>query len=284
MSQVALLQSYRSDLHISSSQIKTFLGCPLKYSFQYVERLPKERQSVATAFGKALHTALERYYRTLKEQGRQESVKALTEYFSEAFLLNCREEDGPWIFKKDLPDRDAALAMGKSLLETYVDQVDLEGWEIVAVEYPIAAPMISPEGKDLDIQLIGVIDLLLKSPQGELVVVDHKSARNSYTQESVDEDLQLSAYGYLLTVNGLVDPKAELNCRLDVLRKLKTPKLEHHLSRRGTEHRNRFAGVATQVLRAIENQVFYPVRSWMCADCSYSMACRRWCGQTQPVA
>ena len=44
-------QEFRDSLHISHSQIFTYLACSLKYQFQYVERRQPERISIALPFG-----------------------------------------------------------------------------------------------------------------------------------------------------------------------------------------------------------------------------------------
>jgi putative RecB family exonuclease len=58
-------EGFNDDLHISHSQIFTYLNCSLKYKFQYIEGKPMERISVALPIGASIHTAIEMYYRTL---------------------------------------------------------------------------------------------------------------------------------------------------------------------------------------------------------------------------
>ena len=41
--------------HVSYSQLNTFLMCPLRYRFQYVEEIPPAFKSAALAFGSAIH-------------------------------------------------------------------------------------------------------------------------------------------------------------------------------------------------------------------------------------
>jgi putative RecB family exonuclease len=69
MSKNEALQDLKNVLHVSHSQIFTYLNCSLKYRFMYVEARPQERVSIALGFGSAIHASLERFYRTLKEKG-----------------------------------------------------------------------------------------------------------------------------------------------------------------------------------------------------------------------
>ena len=86
----------------------------------------------------------------------------------------------------------------------------------------------------------------------------------------------MTIYSYLLAANRYVFPTASVKCRFDVLRKLKTPKLEHYYTQRTAESRRRLAKIATHVLHGIETDVFIPNRSWMCADCEHAAVCSDW--------
>ena len=121
-----------------------------------------------------------------------------------------------------------------------------------------------------------MLDLVLKDEAGRIIAVDNKTASKPYAQATVDDDNQLTCYAYLLAANRYVFPTAEVHCRLDVLRKLKTPKLEHYHTVRTADQRRRFAKLATAVLAGIDNKVFIPQPSWMCSDCAYADACKAW--------
>jgi PD-(D/E)XK nuclease superfamily len=44
--------------HLSVLQLKTFLQCPKKYTFQYIERVEPAFRPIALAFGTAWHETL----------------------------------------------------------------------------------------------------------------------------------------------------------------------------------------------------------------------------------
>ena len=270
------MQQYQEQLHISHSQIFCYLACSLRYKFQYVEQRPKERISLALPFGKAIHSALERYYRFLKDDRTIVSLDLMETLFEESLTLELDNTEVPVIFKNEAPDTDSAIQMGKALLNTFYDNIDLAGMEIVEIEFPLSAPIYTDAGEKTDINLVGFIDLLLKDADGNLLVVDNKTSKQKKSQDTVDDDLQMSAYSYLLAANGYVFPRAEVNCRFDVLRKLKTPKLEHYFTSRTAENRRRFAKIANSVLAGIDQRIFIPVKGWLCSDCSYADACSRW--------
>lgn len=269
------LKTLTDRLHISHSQIFTYLNCSLKYQFRYVLKLPPERISLALPFGSEIHKAIEYYYRNLIED-REASLKQLQGIFSDHLGHELNEKSNMVVYKKDAPDRDSAIALGCAMLESFHKNVDLKGCRIIAVELPLAATLYTAEGTPTDIDLIGIIDLLIEDQNGSLVVVDHKTAARAKTQPDVDADLQMTAYSYLLAANRYIFPTASVQCRFDVLRKLKSPKLEHYHTKRGADDRRRLARIATGVLAGIEAGVFIPSRSWMCADCEYAIACTGW--------
>jgi len=149
--------------------------------------------------------------------------------------------------------------------------------KIVDIELPISASLYTAVGENTDLKLIGIIDLLLMDENNDLVVVDHKTAIRSKSQKNVDDDLQFSAYSYLLASNRFTsDATAPVKCRMDVIRKLKKPKLEIYNTVRTAADRKRFAKIANGILLGIEHKVYIPNKSWLCSDCQFARACASW--------
>ena len=276
MSKRQALQEFKSELHISHSQIFTYLNCSLKYYFQYVKHRPPERTSIALPFGSAIHAAIEMYYRSMKNSVHPEPLEAIIGRFEDCLSLDLDHTDIPVIFKKDMPDKDGAMAMGKAILKAFYESVDLKAMEIVDVEMPLSASLYTGEGTPTDFKLIGVIDLLLMDENRELIVVDNKTAAKPMAQSTADDDNQMTAYSYLLASNKFVFPTAPVKCRFDLLRKLKKPKVEHVYTSRSAADRKRFAKISNAVLAGIDAKIFMPARSWMCGDCAHSKACQAW--------
>ena len=179
----------------------------------------------------------------------------------------------PILFKKETPDTKSTIAMGKGLLKAFYEGIDLTGFEVVGIELPLTARLFNEKGEPMDMMVTGIIDLLLKDAVGNLIAVDNKTAKQPYAQATVDADLQLTSYAYLLASNRYVLPTADVYCRFDVMRKLKKPKFEQHYTIRTAAHRKRFAKVTNAVLAGIDARVFIPSKSWMCSDCQFKKAC-----------
>ncbi len=270
------LQEFKNELHISHSQIFTYLNCSLKYYFQYVKHRPPERISIALPFGSAIHSAIEMYYRALKNNGRTETLDAICERFEDCLSLDLDHTDVSVIFKKDMADKDGAMAMGKAMLKAFYESVDLKDMEIVDVEMGLSSTLHTDEGKQTDFKLIGIIDLLLIDENRELIVVDNKTAAKPMAQSTADDDNQMTAYSYLLASNKFVFPTAPVKCRFDLLRKLKKPQVQYVYTSRTAADRKRFAKISSAVLAGIDAQIFMPSRSWMCGDCAHSKSCQAW--------
>lgn len=276
MDQKTSLQEFSNELHVSHSQIFTYLNCSLKYRFQYIERRPPMRISIALLFGSAIHSAIEMYYRSIKNRGRVETLNAICERFDDCLSLDLDHADAQVVYKKDMPDSVGAMTMGKAMLKAFYESVDLTGMEIVEVELPLSAQLYSDDRKSTDFNLIGIIDLLLMDENRELIVVDNKTAAKPMAQSIADDDNQMTAYSYLLAANKFIFPTAPVQCRFDLLRKLKQPKVEQVFTSRTAEDRRKLAKLSNTVLAGIDASIFMPQPSWMCTDCGYSEACKTW--------
>ena len=276
MTRAQALTQIQNDLHISHSQISTWLDCPLLYRFRYVERRPPERVSIALPMGSAIHSAVELHYRTIKNHGLKAPIDALWERFETCLALELDAIEAPVIYKNGTPDRQSAIEMGKAMLTAFHAGTDLTGFEIVGVEVPLSATLYTEQGQPTDFKLVGIIDLILRHPSGRVLVVDNKTASKPMAQATADDDFQMTAYSYLLASNRYVVPHAQVEGRFDVLRKLKQPIVQTVQTVRTAQHRRRFAKLASQVLTAIDQRIYLPRPSWKCVDCAYANACGDW--------
>ncbi|MBF0205163.1 MAG: PD-(D/E)XK nuclease family protein [Desulfamplus sp.] len=269
------LQKLTNELHVSHSQISTYQLCSLKYYLHYVEAKKPESVGIALPFGGSLHSALAVYYRSV-QHGKIETLDNIIDCFNTALTLDMESSDIPILFSKNMSDKDAALKMGKSMLEVFYSNVNLKNFEIVDVELPLSSPLYTVTGTVTDYRIIGVIDLLLRSPDGEILIVDNKSASKSLSQQMAEQDHQMTAYSYLLATNRYIPPASTVQCRFDVLLKLKEPKIQNIQTSRNRDHRRRFARLSNMVLAGIDSNIFFPNPSWMCPTCQYAQACSEW--------
>lgn len=190
--------------------------------------------------------------------------------------LDLEQQTVPVIYKKDIPDKATAFVMGEAMLGLIHKNTINADLVVADVEVPLTATLYREDGQPTDYKLAGVIDVIFKDTQGNLIVVDNKTAARAMAQKTADENHQMTSYAYLLASNKLVFPTATVTCRFDVFRKLKTPKLEYVYTSRTSDDRKRFARIANGVLDAVDARVFIPQSSWLCGDCGYRDACKNW--------
>lgn len=266
---------FQHTLHLSFSQLNTYLTCSQRYYFRYVAGLPPETVASALLLGSSLHSTLARFYDRLRA-GQAEDAAALMAFFRDDLVRRLAIASAPVQYSADAPTAQDLMEQGQQLLTTFLNDASpgLAGLEIVSVELPLSVPLVDEQGLPMDIQLVGVIDLLLKDTQGNLVAVDHKTSKTAFNQAGVDRDLQFSAYAVLLAGTNYLTQGADLTCRFDVLRKLKAPKVERHMTQRTFEDQARFLSLARSVLLAIDREVYLPCPGWQCTTCPHTQACR----------
>jgi RecB family exonuclease len=169
---------------LSPSKITTYLACPVKYKWTYVDNRGKwyMRAKSHYSFGTTLHHVLQRFH----DQGDQgvttahEALAALEEGWIEAGYQSQEE-------------MDQALAEGRTIVAEYVEAVQ---------RAPITSQTVFIE-KTLrmdmgEFVLLGRLDRLDQTEDGWLDIIDYKSGRRGVTEEEVAHDLAMSIYQLLV--------------------------------------------------------------------------------------
>jgi len=169
---------------LSPSKFTTFLACPTKYYWTYLDPRGKWylRSKNYYSFGTTLHLVLQRFHDS-NDTGVttvEEAVAAVEDSWIDAGYSSAQE-------------MQEALGEGKSIIEAYVERVQAQ---------PVAATTIFFEKllrKDQgDWVLTGRVDRVDEHPDGTIEVVDYKSRRQGVTSEEIASDLAMSVYQVLL--------------------------------------------------------------------------------------
>lgn len=255
---------------ISVSQVQAYLGCPLKYRFQYVDRIPRPWRAAAMAFGSSVHAAVEWFHRE-RMLGRVPEANEVTAIFEADWYAQNVE---PLVFSAR-ESREALAEKGRSMLALYLEATN--GALPVAVEQPFELDLTDPEtGEVFDVRLRGVVDLI---EEGE-VLVDLKTAGRTLEAGGLERHLQLSTYALAHLIQHGSIPRL----RLDMLMKTARPRLERHETTRTVEELAWTAQLIHEVALAIETEHFFPNPSWRCTECEYFAHCQQWRGYTPPVS
>jgi len=169
---------------LSPSKITTYLACPTKYYWTYVNPKGKWylRSKSYFSFGTSLHNVLQRFHDS-GDHGvttTEEAVAALEESWIEAGYSSQDE-------------MMQQLAEGKAIMEAHVERVMRE---------PISAQTIVVEKmyrRDLGpYVLIGRVDRIDEHEDGTIEIIDYKSGREGVTEDEVKNDLAMSSYQLIL--------------------------------------------------------------------------------------
>jgi len=254
--------------HLSFTQISTYLSCPLKYFFSYVEHIPWPFKPEGLVFGSAIHKALEHYYLGRKE-GRKAPLVELLAFYDAAWDKEVAEHT---IQYKNGNTPETLRKTAETMLTTFTDTV--RPGQILAVEESFSVELADPEsGEKINIPFEGRIDLIEKTPNG-IAVIDHKTAAKAYDQGRIESDLQLTAYSYVMSQQGH-DPE-DITPRFDVLMKNGACKFIQYPTNRTRDDYRKFFKIARSVIHGIKAEAFYPQKSWMCNGCVFDKECGKW--------
>jgi putative RecB family exonuclease len=249
---------------ISASQVSTYLGCPLKYRFQYVDKIPRPWRVAAMAFGTSVHAAVEWFHKERLADRKPGLTEVLKVFDADWYAQNVE----PLVFS-ERESRDSLAEKGRAMLHLYVESVN--GTMPVAIEQPFELDLADPEtGELLDVRIRGIIDLV----EADQTLVDLKTAGRTLEQGGLERHLQLSTYALAFLLQHGDIPKL----RLDMLLKTAKPRLERHPTTRSVEDLGWTARLIREVSLAIETEHFYPNPSWRCTECEYFAHCQQWRG------
>ena len=244
--------------HISVSQVKMFLRCPLQYKFRYIDGL-KIPATGSLLLGKSIHSALEGNYSQKIETKQDLPAENVLALFSDRWEKEVKET----IF-----DDDEKAGAVKD-----------DGIKLVTVYHQQIAPLIEPRHVEKEFNLAfenvsytlkGIIDLVDVTG----TIIDHKTAKRSMSPDDVASDIQLTCYA--LAYRSVFGAR-EKELRFDVMVRTKVPKLQQIPTTRTDGDIQRFLKILGFVSKAIQSGIFYPCEDRQtCSWCGYRGLCEKW--------
>ena len=260
-----VLAALRDADHCSISAAKCYLRCPQQHFYRYFSDVEPSHRNIALVVGRAVHDALENFYRYRMVEKDDPPVELLVDSFSTSWKRGLA--GGPPIKCDDL---DAERDRSVELLRVFHEQAPRPA-EILAVEEAFALDLQDPDtGEVSDRLIVGAIDALAVDEQGRTVIIESKTAARSWPAVQLVHDPQVTIYRMAVRGMGVADDPL---LQFHFLKKTKTPSFEVAEVIRTAEQEVEVRRLFWQVLRAIDNQIFYPVRSWACGNCEYGHAC-----------
>jgi putative RecB family exonuclease len=194
---------------LSYSSYRTYLECPQRWKFLYLDKLPETPRGYFT-FGRVVHSVLEELVRplvvpTARRMGEADSQRTLDEWHAPA----APTAGEPWMTPEGLlalydrywtgdgyvsvEEEARYRALGRDLLLRYYEHLLQERPRPVAVEEHL-------EARWNGIPVHGYIDRIDRTDTGGLEIVDYKTSRELSNEDAKDSD-QLSLYQVLVESN-----------------------------------------------------------------------------------
>jgi len=240
--------------HISHSSMSTWLQCPAKWAKRYIENLP-ERRSLALAAGSVFHQTL------AAASSRRISLEAAMLLVPELVDAELRKEP-----VDATPEEVTTTAL--EYLSSYLPTFTALELTPQAVEQEFHLPI-----PGIPVRFLGYIDLVARDKDGQLIVLDFKTAERRWEEGKVVRDMQHIPY-VLAVSHALRVPLERVTFEFHVVtrsdvQRLAPPPLS-------PERTAWWQGQVKTVVRAIEAGIF-PANpdGWWCSPkfCPYYGQC-----------
>ncbi|UFX82810.1 RecB family exonuclease [Candidatus Absconditicoccus praedator] len=176
----------------SFSQVQVFNQCPLKYRYQYIDKikLQQQEETADLALGDIVHKTLEKLYEDVNNF-RKVQLDELIDYYHNLWQQKIKhfEEHGSEIKIKTNCELDDFIRRGEKYITTYFEtNQPFDNIKVVSTEQNIYFDI------DEDIKFRGIIDRLDKVGN-DFVINDYKTNKNLPTQQKQEYIEQLTLYG-----------------------------------------------------------------------------------------
>lgn len=231
-------------MDLSHTRVETYLDCPQRYRFRYVDRIHEEPR-VELEFGKLVHRVLEFLHDP--KNATPPGMDRLAE----------RYEEG-WAEIPEMDGLDQYKSLGLSMLKNYYAAHLPLKEDVLAVEQDFRLPL------DAHV-LVGVMDRVGRSKDGTIIVTDYKTSRTLPTQPDVDKNKQVIIYHH---------SAQQLYPRHQVVVRLHYLKFDFVFETAPAQ--GAWIEVKSEMLRAaygIESGHFAPKPGSVCEYCGYTTLC-----------
>lgn len=146
----------------SYSNLSTFCNCKNEWRLNYLE-CEEKKENVYAQFGSFCHKILEMFEN--EELKRDECLPYFEEYFDDNVTENVLYPTGT--------AKDKLYAVGVEYFSGGLDSLPISKYKVLGVEYECKFQIEQ-------YNFIGYIDLLMEDSDGNIIILDHKSAEYPY--------------------------------------------------------------------------------------------------------
>lgn len=247
----------------SNSKLSTYEQCPLKYKYQYIDRVEVETEKSIEAFmGSIVHETLEKLYKDLKLQ-KQNSLDNLLAYFNDRWAKSWTDDIK--VVKKEFTPENYRLT-GEKCITDYYNKYAPFPERVLGIETQDLINL-DPEG---EFKWHVRMDRLDDRGNGLYEIHDYKTAGYLPKQAQLDEDRQLALYSLWVQEN-LNDAK-----NIDLVWHYLVFDKELRTARTQAQLEELRATTLEAVKKAAGAKEFPAVVSNLCDWCEYQSICPKW--------
>lgn len=180
-------------LYLSHSAVACYQRCPPEYRFKYIDRLESEQTSMNLGYGIAVDKGASAFMAGHAVGVVVDPIPIFEASYEKFCETNLVEYPTQW------DGKDAAMASGRLLLERFVEKWIELGW--TAALDPDGQPMVQLRMKASmpgNIIYTAVIDVVVLTPDGRILVVDLKTPATASTVDFAMISDQLTGYQLMI--------------------------------------------------------------------------------------
>lgn len=248
--------------HISFSELKVWNECPHKHKLQYIDKERVFTSTEYTCFGTAMHETCEK---SLLNEIREDQHD---EYFENKFKEELKIiQDQVEINEVLVLDM---VGQGKAILsELYQSIKDYLGeYEVVSTEESLYERI---QGLSFEYDFKGYIDLVLKTPDGKVHIVDWKTCSWGWDTKKKSDPMvtyQLTYYKHFYAQKFNIDPKMIETHFALLKRTAKKNRIEFFRVSSGNKKTENANNLLTKAILAIKNGKYIKNRL-SCNGCEF---------------
>jgi len=258
--------------HISVSELREFLSCPLRWWYKYRLGMWTDRTTAYFAVGTSVHAGLQRWYDPITGHKKTGDLSAVYNHYRKVWALESEKVD--WSSEKERDLLSEGFG-GEEMLRAAILEGD--NWEAKYVEHTLMSDIKHSKLGKLPILLKTNLDMLNK----DFNVVEHKTAQRRWEKEREHGDIQATAYVNAVRENFEHNPSVTFNI---ISNSAKGVNVDRRVTTRTQDDIDKMYIGARAFLDAIEKGAVYPnPTAFAHATCEFKSLCNKWESHPQPI-
>lgn len=172
----------------SHSRLSTFENCRRQFRYRYVDQIPVETQGIEAFMGKLVHAIAEKL-NLVTAAGQVPSLPAVLKRY-EALWEETFDPETTRIVREGMEPEHYRQTGARCTENLYRGHYPFDDGESIGIEEKVNVDL-DPDGR---YRLRGVIDRVVRKPDGTIEIHDYKTGARVPSQARIDEDRQLALY------------------------------------------------------------------------------------------